>query len=61
MTEQISFVRACQDYFEKDPLGKKITVPEFKALTYQDKVELRDELINQGYDVAELVKPSSEG
>lgn len=60
MAEQVSFVKACQDYFEKEPFGKRVSVPEFKALTHQDKVELREELIAQGYDVAELKTPPVE-
>ena len=54
--EKISFVKACQDFFTKPPHGKKVEIPEFKALTREDKVELREMLIAEGYDVAELVE-----
>lgn len=53
-TEQISFVKACQDFFTKPPFGKKIEISEFKDLSHEDKVELREMLIGQGYDVAPL-------
>ena len=54
--EKISFVKACQDFFMKPPFGKKIEILEFKALTREDKVELREMLLAEGYDVAELVE-----
>jgi hypothetical protein len=58
MAEQISLVKACMDFFTKEPYGRKVEVPEFKMLTWEDKNELRDMLIGQGYDVAELVVPA---
>lgn len=48
--EQISIVSAIRDYFN----DRKIDIPEFQALTYQDKVELREMLIAEGYNVAPL-------
>ena len=57
--EQMSFVSACQDFFSKPPFGRKIEVPEFKELTRQDKIELRNMLIDQGYDVAEFPPPKA--
>ena len=54
ITEQVSFVKACQDFFLTPPHGKKIEISEFKALTRQDKEELREMLIAEGYDVAPL-------
>ena len=54
---KVSFVKACQDYFTNEPFGRKIEIPEFKALSQEDKLELRDMLIEQGYDVAELGQP----
>lgn len=54
ITEQVSFVKACQDFFTNGKHGKKIEIPEFKALTQEDKVELRDLLIAEGYNVKEL-------
>lgn len=59
MVEQISFVKAAQDFFTKPPFGKKLEIPEFKALTREDKVELREMLIAEGYDVAELPVPTA--
>lgn len=53
--EQISFVKACQEYFSGGKYGKKIEISEFKELTQADRVELRDLLIAEGYDVRELV------
>lgn len=52
--EKISFVKACQDFFSKPPHGKKVEIPEFKQLTTQDKVELREMLVSEGYNVAEI-------
>lgn len=48
---QCSIVTAIRDYFS----DRKMEIPEFKALTYQDKVELREMLIAEGYDIAPLV------
>jgi hypothetical protein len=47
-------VKACQDFFTKPPFGKKVEISEFKDLTYEDRVELREMLISEGYDVAPL-------
>lgn len=58
MPEAISMVKACQDFFSKDPYGKKISISEFKELTQEDKIELREMLIAEGYDVLELPKPA---
>lgn len=55
--EKVSFVRACQDFFSKPPFAKKIEIVEFKALTREDKVELREMLIDEGYDVEPLPQP----
>lgn len=51
---KVSFVKACQDFFTSEPFGRKIEIPEFKALSHEDKVELREMLIKEGYDVGEL-------
>ena len=53
--EQVSFIKAMQNYFTPDPYGKRIEIPEFKELTHTDKVELREMLIAEGMDVAPLV------
>lgn len=50
----ISFVKACQDFFTKEPHGRKVEISEFKQLTSQDKKDLRDMLIGAGYEVEEL-------
>ena len=55
--EKISFVKACKNYFETGKHSRKVEIEEFKKLTYQDKVELRDLLIGEGYDVMELPVP----
>jgi hypothetical protein len=57
MTEQMSLVKACQDFFTRPPFGKRIEISEFKELTQQDKIDLREMLIGEGYDVAELSRP----
>ena len=57
LSGKVSFVKACQDFFTSEPFGRKIEIPEFKALTQDDKLELRDMLIEQGYEVAELGEP----
>jgi len=54
LSGRVSFVKACQDFFSSEPFGRKVEIPEFKDLTQEDKVELREMLIAQGYDVAEL-------
>jgi hypothetical protein len=54
ITEKVSFVKACQDFFMREPFGRKIEIPEFKALTTEDKTELRQMLIAEGYDVREF-------
>ena len=56
MTEKISFVRACQDFFSKPPFARKVEISEFKELTRNDKIELREMLIAEGYDVGELAE-----
>lgn len=57
MAEPISFVKACQEFFTNGKHGRKIEIPEFKALTLEDKLELRDLLIAEGYNVRELGAP----
>lgn len=52
---ECSIIAALRDYFVDE---RKIEVPEFKALSYQDKVELREMLITEGYDVTQLATPS---
>lgn len=54
MAEQISFVKATKTFFENGKYGRKVEIAEFRALTTEDKTELRDLLIQEGFDVAEL-------
>jgi hypothetical protein len=51
---QVSIVKATKEYFESQPHGRKVEVQEFKALSHEDRVEMRDMLIKAGYDVAPL-------
>lgn len=53
MSEQMSLVKAMQNFFKDE---KKIEISEFKDLSYEDKVELREMLIAEGYDVTPIVK-----
>lgn len=54
MAELISFVKAVKAYFENGQYGRKVDISEFKALSNDDKRELRDLLIAEGYNVAEI-------
>jgi hypothetical protein len=54
MTPPISLVKACKEFFEPGRHGRKIEIPEFRALTRQDKVELREMLIVEGFNVLPL-------
>lgn len=56
---QKTFVRACQECFSDDD-GLPISIPEFKALTRNDKLDLIDELRREGFDVADLKEKVSE-
>lgn len=53
MTEQITWVKALQNFFTRDG-GKKVEILEFKALNDKDKRELREMLVAEGYDVAPI-------
>jgi hypothetical protein len=57
MTEPLSFVKAVKTYFENGQYGRKVDISEFKALTQDDKVELRDLLIQEGFEVIPLGAP----
>lgn len=54
MAELISFVKAVKAYFENGRYARKVDISEFKALSHEDKRELRDLLIGEGYNVAEI-------
>jgi hypothetical protein len=53
-----TLVSALRDFFLDE---KKIEISEFKALSYEDKVELREMLIAEGYDVQPVVVSSPQG
>jgi len=52
--EPLSFVKATKNFFEEGKYGRKVDISEFKALTSEDKVEIRDLLIKEGYEVLPL-------
>lgn len=52
--EPMSLVKATKNYFETGTFARKVEIAEFKALTSEDRVELRDLLIAEGYDVLPL-------
>jgi hypothetical protein len=58
MAEQLSFVSACKKYFENGKHGRKVEIAEFKVLSTEDRVELRDLLIEERFDVRELGVPA---
>ena len=60
MGAPVSLVGAMKEFFASNPYGRKVEIPEFKALTRQDKVELREMLIAEGYDVQPLPPPPEE-
>jgi hypothetical protein len=53
MAEAVSLVKALKDYFGDHPGGLRF-IAEFQALTTQDKADLREMLIAEGYDIAPL-------
>lgn len=54
MGEPISLVKAMIDFFGTAPHGRKLEIPEMKALTREDKIEVREMLIAEGYNILEL-------
>lgn len=42
-----SFIKTLQNYFSADG-GKKLSIPELKSLTYEDKLDLHAELLKVG-------------
>jgi hypothetical protein len=59
MAEPVSFVRASQDFFSKSPHGRKLEIAEFKALTRQDREDLHEMLIGEGFNVLPLPQPDN--
>lgn len=47
---QVSIISAIRDYFN----DRKLEISELKNLTFQDRAELREMLIAEGYDIAPL-------
>jgi hypothetical protein len=54
MNPSVSLVKSCQEFFSIGRYGRKIDIPEFKALTRKDKEELREMLIGEGYNILPL-------
>ena len=54
--EEMSIVKACQEFFSSPPHARKVTIPEFKDLTQEDKEDLRQMLIGEGYNVKPLIE-----
>jgi len=49
----VSIVKGIQTYFSEGRHGRKVEMPEFKALTEQDKRDLRAMLVEEGFDIDE--------
>lgn len=58
MIQQTTLAKACMDTFSTD--GRKLTTIEYKELTHQDKVELREMFIAEGMDIAPLQPPKTD-
>lgn len=54
MAEPISLVKAMMDFFGTAPHGRKLEIPEMKELSREDKSEIREMLIEEGYNILEL-------
>lgn len=55
MGKQVSFVKACLEFFGTGRYGRKVQIPEFQALTKTDKEEMRTLLIEQeGFNIAPI-------
>jgi hypothetical protein len=55
-----TFVRAVQDFFSAPPHGRKVEIPEFKALSIQDKIELSAMLSEAGVKHIPYTGPAAE-
>lgn len=60
MAEKISFTKAAMNFFSEAPYARKLSIPEFKELTTQDKVEL-SEMLNAipGYEHEPYTPPEA--
>lgn len=51
---KVSFISAAQEFFSRGKYGRKIEIAEFKQLTPEDRADLRNLLIMEGYDIREF-------
>lgn len=54
MAEEITLAKACMDVFSP---SRKLTTQEYRELTQQDKEDLRDLFIKEGYNITPLKAP----
>jgi hypothetical protein len=54
---ETTLAKACMDYFSP---SRKLTTMEYKELTHQDKVELREMFIAEGMEIAPLAPPKTD-
>jgi len=57
MAEEITLAKACMDVFSP---SRKMTTQEYRELTHQDKEDLREAFIKEGYNITPLKAPSPE-
>lgn len=60
MGEPISFISATRAYFSEGTFGRRVEIPEFKALTTKDKKELSEMLTAVGIEHVAFVPPPTE-
>lgn len=58
MSEPVTLAKACMDTFSTE--GQKLTTIEYKELSHQDKVELREMFIAEGRDIAPIQPPKTD-
>lgn len=58
--EKRTFVKSAQKFFSEGKFGRKVEIPEFKALSTEDKIEL-SALLNKepGYDHEPYLGPKA--
>jgi hypothetical protein len=52
MAEEITLAKACMNYFTP-----KMTTTEYRELSHEDKVSLREEFIKEGFNITPLQPP----
>ena len=57
MAEEITLAKDCMDVFSP---SRKMTTQEYRELTHQDKEDLREAFIKEGYNITPLKAPSPE-